>query len=203
MFDFIDNSYFRFYLIGVAAFVILALVRIAILALARWITKENVLRKNLKKLERPDETPVAKKILLRGFVWFIEACFSWINVIAITFKTIFDLYKIIREYLTPDTEEIKALGFPLWNDPDLSSESVWAYKIALLCKSEQPQNMDAITDSAQQVMEKRPDFDYTEALTQLEGLDVVNQELISAAKSRLKSINITKDMLKFLEQQTN
>lgn len=197
---FIDqHPYLLIYLLGSLLVILLTFVKIALFYIIDWIIKANILNKNLKKLTKPDNKEWYLKVLTFLGVLLFEAALSWINVVVVLGQILFGIVKVLRDVFTPAPEEVKALRFPLRNNPMLSKEAVWAYLMALNVKmGEALQNENGILASIEEVLDNRPDFNYQNALDQLDNLKVMNSETISSVKNYLATKNIIdEDLNKF------
>lgn len=192
---FIDqHPYISIYLLGSLLVVLLTFVKIALFYAIDWVIKANILNKNLKKLADPDNNQWYLKALKFLVLLLFEAALSWINVVVILGQILYGIVKVLRDLFTTAPEEIKALRFPLRNNPFLSKEAVWAYLMAISVKmGEALQNESGIIASIEDVLDNRPDFDYLNALDQLDNLKVMNSETISSAKSYFETKNIVEE----------
>jgi hypothetical protein len=184
-----QHPYVFIYLLGCVAVVLLSISNVALFWIIAWITKGNVVRKNLKKLEPEDDEP-SLAIKAAGFVALLlfEVALSWIGVLVALWQTASMLLKTLREAITSTPEEIKLLRFPLRNNPNLSREAVWAYVHALRIKvGEAVPDEGTLLQSIYGVREQHPSFDTSTALSQLGGLNVMSEAVISSALSRVAS----------------
>lgn len=169
------------YLAGCVAVVLLMQVKLFIFWFAAWITKGNVLAANLKKLKPPDDRRLISKAATYVGIVLVEALLSWINVFIIIFQTLKMLLNVLRESLTETPESIKSLRFPLKNNPNMSSEAVWAHLQALTVESgvAKPSERDLL-DSLREIREyyPYPDFVSSEAVSNLQDLNVLNDEVL-------------------------
>ncbi len=181
------HDYLLIYLIGCAFFIILWILNLVMHWSLGWITKENILNKNLNKLQPPNKNSSIKKSCIYFFVFLCEVLLSWIGVIVQTFLFIKLPLKLIREFLTVTPEEIKVLRFPLWNNPDLSRESVWALINALLVKTGEKQFDEfELIHSLEELTRNYPSFSSNVALRQLNNLKVIDKKIIESALSLLE-----------------
>jgi hypothetical protein len=121
---------------------------------------------------------------LGAFVF--QAALSWIGVLVILWQAASVLLKTLRDAMQSTPEEIKLLRFPLRNNPNLSREAVWAYIHALQVKvGEAAPDELALLRSLHNMHEQHPYFDRRAALSQLSGLKVVSDAIISSALSRV------------------
>ncbi len=185
------QPYLSIYLIGCALVVFLTLFKVVIFWFIGWITKENILNKNLKKLQHPDETTFTSKALLFLGAIVLEAALSWVNVLVIIFQIIKMLLNVIREALTTKPEAIKALRFPLRNNPNMSREAVWAYLSALQIKvgEKQPNESDLLY-SLEEVTDYYPSFNKKIALNQLKDLNIISNDIVISTLSELSAAGV-------------
>ena len=182
-----QHPYVFIYLLGCVAVVLLSMSNVALFWIVAWITKGNVVRKNLKKLEPEDDEPNFA-VKAAGFmaVFVFEVALSWIGVLVALWQMASMLLKTLREAFTSTPEEIKSLRFPLRNNPNLSREAVWAYVHALRIKvGEVAPDERNLLQSIHGVREQHPSFDTATALSQLGGLNVISEAVISSAQSRV------------------
>lgn len=181
-----QHPYFFAYLLGCVFVVLLLAFKVALFWTIAWITKANIVRKNLKKLEPDDEQGFGLKaaVVLGGFV--LEVALSWINVIVALWQIAVMLLKTLREAITSTPEAIKLLRFPLRHNPNMSPEAVWAYVSALSIKAgENVLDADELMRSLNSLRDEHPSFDPEAALDVLNGLDVMSPAVISSALNRL------------------
>lgn len=136
-----------------------------------WITKGNILRQNLKKVQAPDDLTFLQQACIYIGLLLLNALFSWINVLLIPLEMIKMLLNVLREALASTPEEIKLLRFPLWNNPHMSREFVWAHYQALNVKALgiRP-NADNLNDSLNELVDYYPSFRKKEAINELKKL---------------------------------
>lgn len=182
------------YLLGSVLVILLILAKLIIFYVFNWITKANILDKNLKKLQKEDKKEWYLNLLIfLGKVLF-EASLSWMNVVFVLWQILAEIFKGLRDSLSPTPEEIKKLRFPLRNNPALSKEAVWAYSVALGLKTgEALPNENVIIGTIDEVLENRPDFNYRYALNQLDNLKVLSSETIASIKNHFDLQNIDDD----------
>jgi hypothetical protein len=174
------------YLLGSALVLILYIFNATLFWILRWITKANVLAKNLKKLTPPDEETLGVRALVLIVTLAFEAALSWIGVVVAIWTTTMTLLKVIRESLVSTPEAIKLLRFPLRNNPEMSREAVWAHVHALRIRNGEIQADEyALLSSLNSLHEDHPSFHKEAALNHLKGLKVVRGEVISSALHRI------------------
>ncbi|MEW8403719.1 MAG: hypothetical protein AB2689_28885 [Candidatus Thiodiazotropha taylori] len=177
------HPYLLIYLIGCVLVVVMLPIQMTLFWIIKWVTKENNLNKNLKKLQPPKEEGLLQRFLFVIVMIVIEALLSWINVIVILFKTLKYILSILRESLTQKPEIVKSLRFPLWNNPDMTRESVWAHYTGLRIHAagEQLDESD-LHYSLNEVEGFYPYFDKKEAISQLKHLKVIDNEILSSVQ---------------------
>lgn len=174
-----NHPYVMFYIVGCVITFFLILFKIVFFYFIAWLVKGNVYRKNIRKLEPPNEESFADKAGVFVSVTLIEVAFSWINVVLIPLQIVMHLFKLVREALTAVPEEIKLLRFPLGNNPNMSREAVWAYLVALEMKTGFELNEGLIRYRLEELVGNNPSFNCATAINVLEGLKVVNPELMN------------------------
>jgi hypothetical protein len=183
-----QHPYIFIYLLGCVFVLILSIFKVILFWFLSWITKGNILKKNLKKLDPADEQAFGRKAMVFIGVLAFEAAPSWINVIVGVWQIIAHLLKIVREALVSTPEAIKELRFPLNNNPNMSREAVWAYVYALSMKvGEKLPGESELLYALNDLREEHPSFNREAALNQLKGLNVVSADVISSALRRLSS----------------
>jgi hypothetical protein len=182
------HPYFSIYLLGSALFVILAMLNMVLEWLLDWITKDNILQANLKKLQPSDETS-QMGVLGHIVIIIFEAALSWINVIVAIWRIAKNVMYSLRYFLASKPEEIKSLEFPLRNNPDMSREAVWAHSLALGVKGGGNKYPDGseLLNFLNNAREELPSFDRAKALHYLEGLNIVNAGVITSVRQRILS----------------
>lgn len=177
------HPYLLIYLLGSLLVVLLILVKLALFHIIDWIIKANILNKNLKKLAKPNNTAWYFRVLKFLGILLFESSLSWINVVVVSVQIPYGIVKVLRDLFTPASEKIKELRFPLRNNPKLSPEAVWAYLMALNVKTGEalPKEHDIIV-SIEEVLNNRPDFNYQNALDQIDTLQVINSKIVSSVK---------------------
>lgn len=184
------HPYLLIYLLGSLLVILLTFVKIVLFRIINWIIKANILTKNLRKLEKPDNNPWYLRTIISLGLLLFEAALSWINVVIVLGQILYDIVKLLRDLFTPAPEEIKVLRFPLRNNPRLSKEAVWAYATALGVKTgEALPKKHVIISTMQEVLHNNPDFNYQNALDQLDNLKVINPETISSIKNHFDTQN--------------
>jgi hypothetical protein len=174
-----QHPYISIYLTGCVLAVVLIFFKVILTWIVCWVTKENILNKNVKKIQKPnDRSFLLKAGLFMGGLIF-EAALSWVNVIVVTWQIFTIPFRVLRETLTTVPDDIKSLRFPLRNNPYMSREAVWAHLFALTVKAG-----DDATDetnmrySLDEVAEYYIYFNRESALKQLGSLNVVGDGVI-------------------------
>ncbi|GEM_PF-2028260 len=183
----IDNHPFIFfYLVGCVLVVVLTVFKVIFFWTINWIIKANILNKNLRKVLPPDDVTFMEKVARLVGTLVVEVMLSWINVVVILWQIVVALLRTARDLLSPAPEGIKLLRFPLRNNPAMPRESVWAYLLALQVKvGEKQPNEATIVRSLNELTDYYPSFDRIAALKQLESLNVVSSDVISASLAHL------------------
>ncbi len=176
------SDWLLLYVIGcIAAFVLLSFNSI-LFWFIRWVTKTNILLKNMRKIGPEDKESFAVKVLKGVGLIVAETALSWLSVLAGLWRLIRIVLETLRDVLTPAPERIRALRFPLRNNPDLPSESVWAHVVGLAVLAGQPLTQPSeVLEALDQLVENRSRFDRRRALLQLQGLHVLDADIVSAA----------------------
>lgn len=183
-----QHPYLFIYLLGCVLVVALLIFKIILFWIISWITKENILNKNLKKLLPPDEKTFEQKAYFFIGTLALEIALSWINVVVVVWQIMTTVLKNLREVLASTPEAIKLLGFPLRNNPNMSREAVWAYLYALGIKGgEKPPSEHELLLELKEPSRHHPSFDRKAALNQLNDLNVMSADVILSALDNLSS----------------
>jgi len=187
-----QHPYLFIYLLGSATVLVVAIFDVAInrplVLLVKWITHANIVEKNLKKIQPPGNK----------FSWKVSALFycdtiafymilSWIGVLlavgSLLVSDLTILLKLVKDAYNQQPEAIKLLAYPLRNNPDMPREVVWAYCVALDLKvGARAQFTESdIQDSLNELRGNYPDIDGQAALNCLNGLNVIDADVISPA----------------------
>jgi hypothetical protein len=152
-----------------------------------WITKANILVRNLKKIMPPDEYSFVEKCLRNTALFIAEVFLSWINVVVASWQIIKVVTGTLRDLLSVTPEALKKLQFPLKNNPEMSAESVWAHITAMgtFTGDNLPQPA-SLVESLTSVSNYHNDFDRELALKQLSALNVINSDILVETNTRLK-----------------
>lgn len=162
------------YLVGSTIALTLSLLNwITALGIA-WLTKTNILVKNLLKLKQPNNKSFLIKFLIVIGSWILLFLSSWIEVIHQLWLFIKLITQTLRVFFNPLPETIKNLTFPLKNNPYLERETVWAYSfainLALGKKIEFDQFGGTFAFEIDEITEFYPTFNIELALKQLQSL---------------------------------
>jgi hypothetical protein len=180
------SDWLTVYLVGCAVAVLFWLVDVALFSALDWILKGGVLRKNLRKLDAPDTETFWTKFWVHAVLLLLSFALSWIQVLISLFSILWRLMKIVREAFVTVPEDIKQLRFPLYNNPEMSREAVWAYTRALQAKA--GGNLATVSEllgSLQSVIDNCKHFDARGALKHLRELNAVSAEAIDVAIKRI------------------
>src|ERR1700693_3122699 len=99
-----SHPYLFIYLIGCILVVILTLIKISLFWTIAWITKGNILNKNLKKLLPPNKETFIKKVTQFFGVLLLETALSWINVVVVLWQITTALLRTVREVFSSTPE---------------------------------------------------------------------------------------------------
>jgi hypothetical protein len=114
---------------------------------------------------------------------------SWLQVLISLLWSPWKLLKMLREALTVVPQDIKQLRFPLYNNPEMSREAVWAYVRALNAKAGGSlATASELLDSLQLVADNHKHFDAALALNHLKELKAVSPEAIDSALERVGAL---------------
>lgn len=195
--DFIDSHpYASLYLLGCVLVAALTLIKIAICYSINWVTKGNILKKNLEKISAPSELSRLERALVFFGALFLEIALSWVNVFVLLWQIAIELIKFLREMFCHVPDAIKDLRFQLKNNPNLSPEAVWAYSLSLYVKSDQSANVPAVIAKwAGEAEESIQNFNFLYALETLLKIGVVSADEIESAKSIIAVMNQDLDLL--------
>lgn len=177
-----DHPNFVIYLAGCVVAFLLFLLHTVAASILSWISKDNVLKKNVNKIKDPNGVGLAVKASLYVLLALFNAAFSWLGVLFLAGGIIWLPFAYLREALSSVPEEIKLLRFPLRNNPNLSREAVWAYLYALGVKSGATPDPRSINDELYGIGVFHPSFNRQLALETLSSLKVVDPEVVSQVK---------------------
>lgn len=169
-----------FYLVGCFAVIVLTLLKVCLFWSVGWLTGENTMVKNIKKLQPPDKTSTSLKLLKYAGIVLFEALFSWISVLGILFQIFVMPLKVLRSFMAIKPDKVKALRFPLWHNPDLSRESIWAHFVALQVEAEgERKSARTLIESLEEIKDYHPRFMPREAVNDLKELGVCSEAVIT------------------------
>ncbi|MCX7186255.1 MAG: hypothetical protein NTW57_03235 [Methylophilales bacterium] len=164
----------------------LYLFQVIVLTGLSWITKANIARKNLNKIKSPDTSSITDKIMMYGLMILFNVALSWIGVAMSIWAILVLLFNSARELLTSVPEEIKFLRYPIKNNPNLSSEAVWAYAVALNLRTGTEWSEGLLSNELNNIADDYPAFNPQSAIKLLEGLKVVDQVSTKRLADRVK-----------------
>jgi hypothetical protein len=184
--DLDDHPYLLIYLIGCGLSLIAAFASIVLQWALSWVTKANVVAKNLRKLEPASaKTPIPVRVRKFVVTCIWQAALSWIAVVWEAWRIVLLLLRTAREALTSEPESVRRLRYPLKTNPDLPVESVWAYLCALGIRvGSPPPDEKQLAEELNRASGALPRFDRSTALRQLDALEVVKPAVTSAVLSR-------------------
>lgn len=171
-----EHPYVAGYLIGCLVSFFLYLFQVIVLTCLNWITKANILRKNLNKIKSPDTSSFADKIMMYGLIILFNVALSWVGVAMSLWAMLAILFSTARELLTTIPEEIKLLRYPIRNNPNLSSEAVLAYAVALNLKTGTEWSEGLLSNELNNMADDYPAFNRQSAIKVLEGLKVIDAD---------------------------
>lgn len=181
-----DHPYLLGYLVGSGVAVFLGLFVILEFQILSWIVKGNVCRGNLNKIQDP-ETQGFKASAKLFLVNSLEAAvMSWLAVLQYLWRAFWMPISVVREALSSVPEEIKSLRYPLYNNPDLSRESVWAYACALKIKTGATVNAIHMKWGLEEIEGYYPSFDSEAALATLQSLVAIDEQTLIEVISRIR-----------------
>ncbi len=156
----------------------LVAIRLFNLAL-KWATKSHICEKNLDKIGVyiPGTPPGTAGILLDIFNMFL----SWITVLILPFQFIWMVVNLLREAFTPVPEPIKSLRWPLFNNPHMSPESVWAHYVALQARNGSMAISGFKLGEQLEIINNSHRLNPIEAIKILKGLQVFDVAVIESA----------------------
>lgn len=183
------SDWLIYYFVGCFAVVLLQIGSFTFFATLDWFLKGSVFRKNLKKLDPPEEKKSfwSKALIVFGMLLF-DVALSWIGVLLQLWNIGTRLLGMVRDIFASVPEELKVLRYPLRNNPEMSREAVWAYLRAAEAKFGGVQASEhTLLYSIQAVREHYPYFDRVAALNQLKTLNAVSPDAIAAALEQVRT----------------
>lgn len=180
-----DHPYVAGYLLGCMFAFLFYIFQVVVLSCLSWITKANIIRKNLNKIKARDTSSITDKILTYGLMILLNVALSWIGVVMTIWQILVIIFNTARELFTSTPEEIKLLRFPIKNNPNLSREAVWAYVVALNLKNGTEWNEWDLRNELNNLADDYPTFNRHSAITALEGLKLVNLDSTKWLADRL------------------
>lgn len=161
------------YIIGAIVTFLLHIFHIILFWALAWLTNEHILWRNLKKLERPDHKEWYVKLAGNSFLIAIDVFFSWLGAPLIAWRIFARLLTTAKMRFATVPEEIKKLRFPLWNNPELSTEAVWAYTSALSVLNGDAVDWGTLVWQLRHLKLVAPNVDEQKAIEIFEGLKVM------------------------------
>lgn len=181
------NDFLPAHAFGCAVTALLVLLHIILTWSISWVTKGNTLNKNLLKLQANDDLTFVQKYVPPTVMFLMGVAMSWINAPIVAWNIIVLLLNTLRGLLTETPEQIKALRFPLKNNPKMRAEAVWARLAALLVESgDAPMHKHGVIDSLNEASENVPSFNQIDALSHLSNLNIYSADVISDAIGLIK-----------------
>ena len=203
----IDKHPYSFiYLLGSASALALVIFLAVFIYPLSWFifrtTKSNVYINNLEKIPTLSRIKESKKLLSRRYplvcdfaefiryYLFVFPLLSWIGLILGAGRILMLVINPISEMLTSKPEAIKLLMLPLYNNPNMSREAVWAYTYALKIKSDgnlpDKKYKKYILSELNDLLNYHSDLDRQAALMHLKGLNVIDDNIISSALHKIQ-----------------
>ena len=173
------------YIAGCALSIAVMALRVSISWCLRWISKTNILLRNLRKLNPPDDRTFGSRIGESVVMTLLSAALSWISALFEIWQTVYIVFDALRELLAATPERVRVLRFPLKTNPDLQREAVWAYVAGLQVLAGELVGAASILAGLESVAKIHPIFDRELALRQLDSLHVVDSATISETRARL------------------
>lgn len=171
-----EHPYVAGYLVGCIVAFLFYLFQVVVLSCLSWITKANIVRKNLNKIQTPDTSSLLDQIMTYGLIILLNVALSWIGVVMALWAMLVILFNTARELFTSTPEEIKLLRFPIKNNPNLSREAVWAYAVAIRLKTGAEWDEGLLRNELNAIADDYPTFNRHSAIKALEGLKVVDPD---------------------------
>ena len=182
-----DHPYLSVYLMGCLLAFFLHFVVMAEGYMIDWVSKGNVLRKNLNKIKDPSQQGFKATAIMFAFGLIIGTVMSWLGVLLYLWQIFWIPLRAIRDALSSAPEEIKLLRFPLKNNPNLARESVWAYLNALGIKAGTIPNPTQMAWELEEIGDYYPSFNSDVALEALRSLGGIDQEILSEVSAHLRN----------------
>lgn len=184
------HDYVFIYILGCVATFTLLLFNTALMWFLRWITKANVVIKNIRKIEPPDETTFFQKVSTFILSNLFEILLSWISVLLQIWLTISTILTTLREVFTETPEDIKTLRYPLKNNPNMPPEIVWAHVNAIQLKATGKQlDVAELADSVNDLRYDYPSFNREYAVKHLKHLDVISADTLKSVLNTLDALD--------------
>lgn len=178
-----EHPYFFIYLLGCVFSAILSFMSTVLFWIIARLTRSDVIAKNLRKIWIPPDTSSTPQ-KLGAFVGLmvLAAMFSWASLIIALGVIAWRLLAILRDAFASVPQAIQELRFPLKNNPEMSREAVWAYVRAISIKNgEKEPAADGLLSELDGLLEHYPSFSRTAALQQLQSLNVIDADTMTAA----------------------
>lgn len=175
-----DHLYLLGYLVGCAVAVALTVVASIAVHVVSWMSKGNICAKNLRKLDPPEVSPAAAYL----GVLVLNGILSWLTVLSfLAWQFPVAVFRFVRELVTSTPETIKLLRFPLYNNPHMTAEAVWAQVVALnLAAGADRPTVRSVLEGLDEVKGKVASFHPELAIDQLSFLKAVDTAVIAEVK---------------------
>ncbi len=161
------------YVIGAVFSLCLHIFNLSFFWALAWLTNEIILWHNLKKLEAQDDRSCFNKVTENTWPVLIDTLASWLTVPILAWRIGVRLLTVLNMRFAVVPEEIKRLRFPLWNNPDLSPEAVWAYTNALSVLNGDAVDWGELVRRLELLKRAVPNLDQQKAIELFEDLKVI------------------------------
>lgn len=168
------------YLVGCGVAIAITLTNWCVVSIASWITGNQIMGKNLRKLMPLKDIKNTRNFLLGCNVFMIFL--SWlgvvISVLSISWTLLKKVLEVLRALFTPLPEAARIFKYRLKTDPEMTPEAVWAnfFSLITLLAGVQPAEGE-IEKSLSKITENSPDFNTVKALEILYNLGAVKSKV--------------------------
>lgn len=153
------------------------------------ITGDRVFGKNLRKIYIFSNGLSFSEVEVKPSVgmYLFEISISWLGFFFKCFLAIRGVYQILQHGFKHMPERVKEVRYPLFNNPNLSAESVWARWTAIPILLGDPINNSRLVDDLSRVQGKNEHFNVERALTALAELNVLKSEDLETLRTMTKN----------------
>ena len=175
-----EKGWGLFYVVGCVAALAAMCISGIVVWLVRWITKSNVVEKNLKKLEPRDASGFATIAVLFVVIVIVEVALSWLAVLYELWRAVYAIFDAVRDMVASKPDAVRILRFPLRNNRELSREAVWAHVVSLaVVNGQHISRASELFDALRAVCDAHPTFDRVAALRHLKALRFVDSDVVA------------------------